>query len=213
MIDLSTKKEFLNLLRSTKRDGVEETIEELQELGFFDAPASCNLHLNYDGGLMEHSLNVCRVALKLREVVISMNGDMEEYLPKDSVIIASLLHDVCKSDIYKKVTKKKKDKFGNIQSTQGFRIDYSNFPLGHGEKSVIMLLLAGLDMSDDEIMAIRWHMAGWDLPFQSLEARENINKARDICPLCSLIQSADTIAANILERKDTEAEDDFLWVN
>ena len=213
MIDTSLKKEFLSLLRSTNRDGVDETIEELQELGFFDAPASCNLHLNYDGGLMEHSLNVCRAALKLREVVISMDKDMEEYLPQDSVIIASLLHDVCKADIYKKITKKKKDKFGTIQSSQGFRLDYTNFPLGHGEKSVIVLLRAGLAMSDYEIMAIRWHMAAWDLPFQSLEMKENINKARDICPLCSLIQCADTIAANILERKNTEAEDDFLWVN
>ena len=213
MIDHNLKKEFITLLKSTKRDGVDDVIEELQELGFFDAPASSSFHLNYDGGLVEHSLNVCRVALGIREQMIAMNKNMAEYLPEDSVIIASLLHDVCKADIYKKVTKKKKDKFGMIQTKQGFKLDYTNFPLGHGEKSVIVLLRAGLAMSDYEIMAIRWHMAAWDLPFQSADIKENLNKARDICPLCAVIQTADTLASSILERKNTDDEDDFLWVD
>ena len=213
MIDYNLKKEFITLLKSTERDGVDDVIEELQELGFFDAPASSSFHLNYDGGLVEHSLNVCRVALGIREQMIAMNKNMAEYLPEDSVIIASLLHDVCKADIYKKVTKKKKDKFGMIQTKQGFKLDYTNFPLGHGEKSVIVLLRAGLAMSDYEIMAIRWHMAAWDLPFQSADIKENLNKARDICPLCAVIQTADTLASSILERKNTDDEDDFLWVD
>ena len=213
MIDPNLKKEFITLLKSTERDGVDDVIEELQELGFFDAPASSSFHLNYDGGLVEHSLNVCRVALGIREQMIAMNKNMAEYLPEDSVIIASLLHDVCKADIYKKVTKKKKDKFGMIQTKQGFKLDYTNFPLGHGEKSVIVLLRAGLAMSDYEIMAIRWHMAAWDLPFQSADIKENLNKARDICPLCAVIQTADTLASSILERKNTDDEDDFLWVD
>ena len=213
MIDHNLKKEFITLLKSTERDGVDDVIEELQELGFFDAPASSSFHLNYDGGLVEHSLNVCRVALGIREQMIAMNKNMAEYLPEDSVIIASLLHDVCKADIYKKVTKKKKDEFGMIQTKQGFKLDYTNFPLGHGEKSVIVLLRAGLAMSDYEIMAIRWHMAAWDLPFQSADIKENLNKARDICPLCAVIQTADTLASSILERKNTDDEDDFLWVD
>ncbi|MBR3712804.1 MAG: HD family phosphohydrolase [Bacteroidales bacterium] len=213
MIDHNLKKEFITLLKSTERDGVDDVIEELQELGFFDAPASSSFHLNYDGGLVEHSLNVCRVALGIRQQMIAMNKNMAEYLPEDSVIIASLLHDVCKADIYKKVTKKKKDKFGMIQTKQGFKLDYTNFPLGHGEKSAIVLLRAGLAMSDYEIMAIRWHMAAWDLPFQSADIKENLNKARDICPLCAVIQTADTLASSILERKNTDDEDDFLWVD
>ena len=213
MIDPNLKKEFITLLKSTEREGVDDVIEELQELGFFDAPASSSFHLNYDGGLVEHSLNVCRVALGIREQMIAFNKNMAEYLPEDSVKIAALLHDVCKADIYKKVTKKKKDKFGMIQTKQGFKLDYTNFPLGHGEKSVIVLLRAGLAMSDFEIMAIRWHMAAWDLPFQSADIKENLNKARDICPLCAVIQTADTLASNILERKNIDDDEDFLWVD
>ena len=56
------------------------------------------------------------------------------------------------------------------------------------------------------MLAIRWHMAAWDLAFQSPEAKSNINAARDKYPLCGLIQCADTLAANILEHTDKEEE-------
>lgn len=213
MIDQELKKEFISLLRSTERDGVEDLLEELEELGFFVAPASSRFHLNNDGGLVEHSLNVCRIALGIREQMISMNKDMEHFLQKDSVIIAALLHDVCKADIYKKTQKKRRDKNGNITTTEGWKLDYTNFPMGHGEKSVIVCLRAGLAMSDFEILAMRWHMSSWDLPFQSADIKENMNTARNICPLCSVIQTADTLATNILERKTMEQDDEYLWID
>ena len=196
------KKEFCELLRSTNREGVDYVIEDLENLGFFDAPASTKFHLNYDGGLCEHSLNVCKVGIMLREEMIKMSPESASYLPKDSVIIATLLHDVCKADIYKKVLKKQKNQYGVWEEVPGFEVDYSNFPMGHGEKSVIRLLLSGLELTDDEMLAIRWHMTAWDLPFQSPEQKGNLNTARDICPLCSLVQSADTLASNIIERKE-----------
>ena len=42
----ANKEEFLELLRSTKRDGIEDVITDLEELGFFTAPASAGHHLN-----------------------------------------------------------------------------------------------------------------------------------------------------------------------
>lgn len=131
--------------------------------------------------------------------MVQMDDSLREALPNDSVIIASLLHDVCKADIYKPVTKKQKNSYGMWVEVPGYDVDYSGFPLGHGEKSVIVLLQCGLDMSDDEIMAIRWHMNAWDLPFQSADLKGNYNKAKDICPLLSLIQAADGLASNLLE--------------
>ncbi|MBR2886586.1 MAG: HD family phosphohydrolase, partial [Bacteroidales bacterium] len=78
------------------------------------------------------------------------------------------------------------------------------------EKSVIMLLRCGLAMSDYEIMAIRWHMTAWDLPFQSTELRKNLNTSREICPLCTIIQAGDNLAAGILEKKVEEEDDDYF---
>ncbi|MCQ2229524.1 MAG: HD family phosphohydrolase [Bacteroidales bacterium] len=196
------KQEFINLLHSTDRDDIDYVIEDIEKLGFFEAPASTRFHLNYEGGLCEHSVNVCRVALRMREQMIEMTPDIEPMLPKDSVIIASLLHDVCKADIYKPAVKKQKNAFGVYEDVPGYDVDYSNFPLGHGEKSVIVILRCGFDLTDEEIMAIRWHMSAWDLPFQSAELKNCINTARDKCPLCSLIQAADTLAANIIERAE-----------
>lgn len=195
------KSEFINLLRSTNREGVEDVIDELEELGFFCAPASTKFHLNHEGGLVEHSVNVCKVGLNIRKMMLEMDDSLREDLPEDSVIIASLLHDVCKADIYKPVVKKEKNKFGIWTEVPGYDVDYTNFPLGHGEKSVIVLLRCGMQLTDDEIMAIRWHMSAWDLPFQSYDLKSNLNKAKDICPLLSLVQAADGLASSLIERK------------
>lgn len=200
----SQKEEFISLLRSTEREGIEEVIEELDELVFFSAPASTRFHLCKEEGLLEHSLNVCHVALKVREAMLAMDDSLLEYLPKDSVIIATLLHDACKAEIYKPTMKRRKDEFGRWVDVPGYDVDYSNMPLGHGEKSVIRLLRCGLDLSDDEVLAIRWHMSAWDMPFQSSELRENFNEAKKQCPLLSLVMAADGLSSNLLERADED---------
>lgn len=198
------RSEFVELLYSTGREGMDEVIGQLEELGFFQAPASSKFHLNHEGGLLEHSLNVCKVGLMLREQMLALKPDLEESLNKESVIIAALLHDICKADIYQKCIRKRKDRLGQWVDYETYELDYSDFPLGHGEKSVIVLLRMGLDLSDDEIMAIRWHMSAWDLPFQSLDLKANFDTAKRLCPLCSLIQAADGLASNLLESKDPE---------
>ena len=198
------RSEFVELLYSTGREGMDEVINQLEELGFFQAPASSKFHLNHEGGLLEHSLNVCKVGLMLREQMLLLKPDLEESLNKESVIIASLLHDICKADIYQKCIRKRKDRLGQWVDYETYELDYSDFPLGHGEKSVIVLLRMGLDLSDDEIMAIRWHRVAWDLPFQSPDLKANFDTAKRLCPLCTLIQAADGLASNLLESKDPE---------
>ncbi len=193
------KQEFNDLLRSVGREGTDYLIEDLEDLGFYEAPSSTRFHLNCEGGNVQHSLNTCRAGLMLREQIIQMRPEMESKLPKDSVIVACLLHDVCKADVYKKVTRKRKDRIGAWVDVEGYEVDYSNFPMGHGEKSVIVVLRSGFDIHDDEMLAIRWHMAAWDLAFQSPEQKNNLNTARDKSPLCGLVQLADGIAANLME--------------
>ena len=95
----ANKEEFLELLRSTKRDGVEDVISDLENLGFFEAPASAGHHLNVEGGLVKHSINTCRAALAIWEAMKPLEPALETEVKRDSIIIASLLHDVCKSDI------------------------------------------------------------------------------------------------------------------
>ncbi len=194
------KQEFIDKLRSTKRGGTENVIARLEELGFFTAPASSRFHLNREGGLLEHSMNVCNVALDVREVMIARVSSIASKLPVDSVIIAALLHDTCKADIYRpNIVGSTIGKFS--PTIPKYSVDHSHFPLGHGEKSVIMLLKWGLKLTDDEIMAIRWHMHAWDLPFQSPDLKGNFQAAKSRCPLLSLIQAADGLASHLLESK------------
>ena len=193
------KQQFIEKLLSTGREGIENVIKHLDRLGFFVAPASTKFHLSVKGGLMEHSWNVCNTALMLREQMIQMKPELAEKLPEQSVIIASLLHDVCKSNIYKETLLNRKNDQGYWEKVPGYDVDYSGLPLGHGEKSVIMLLTLGLKLTKDEMLAIRWHMNAWELAFQSAEQKSNIQKAREIAPLCTIIQAADGLATALLE--------------
>lgn len=195
----ANKAKFIELLQSTNRRGIDETIVRLDDLGFFEAPASTRFHLAYEGGLLEHSLSVCRMALMVRKQVLLVRPELEEKLPIGSVILISLLHDVCKAEIYKRAIKRRKNERGVWEDYNGYDVDYSDFPVGHGEKSVIVLLKCGLDLTDDEILAIRWHMTAWDLPFQSYELMGSLNAARDKTPLCGLLQAADGLSANVIE--------------
>ena len=63
-----------------------------------------------------------------------------------------------------------------------------------------MILRSGFELTDDEIIAIRWHMHAWDLPFQSYEAKSNLNAAKELSPLLTLIQTADGLSSAIIER-------------
>ena len=167
---LKCKEEFIELLHSTERDGVDDVIEGLEGMGFFIAPASANHHLNIEGGLLLHSLNTCKAALMVWEGMKALEPGLVKEVGRDSVIIASLLHDVCKSDIYVRSVKKRKNALGMWEDCEGYKVTYKNFPMGHGEKSVILLLCNGLEMTDDEMLAIRWHMGAWGINMNSYPA-------------------------------------------
>ena len=117
---MSAKEEFMELLRSTEREGVEDLLVALEEMGFFTAPASSNHHLNVEGGLVVHSLNTCKAALMVWEGMIGLEPGLAKEVERESVIIASLLHDVCKSDIYFRTVKKHKTALGTWEDCEGY---------------------------------------------------------------------------------------------
>ena len=195
------KEQFIGALSATGRKGIDVVLDKLEEAGFFDAPASSRFHLSCKGGLLEHSLNVYRAALMVREQILKVRPELEEQLPLDSVAICTLLHDTCKCDIYKEGILSRKNADGYWEKYVGYQVDYNmGLPLGHGEKSVILLLSWGLELKPEEMLAIRWHMSAWDIPMQSPEHKESFNAAKALTPLVSLVQTADGIASGLLER-------------
>ena len=56
---------FKGCLMATGREGVEDLLDFIEELGFYDAPASGGNHCCKDGGLLEHTVNVMQYAEKI----------------------------------------------------------------------------------------------------------------------------------------------------
>ncbi len=148
------KAEFCDLLRSTNRPNIGKLISWLEtETDFFSAPASTKTHGSYEGGLLIHSLSVYRILLNFTKNI--------ENADKNSVIIAGLLHDLCKTNFYiKSVRNVKIPGERRWEEVEVYTID-DTLPLGHGEKSVYMAMKF-IDLTDEEAMAIRWHMGGYD---------------------------------------------------
>ena len=156
------KQEFIQLMSFVERDGVQSLLEWLESTDFYTAPASTKYHGAYAGGLLEHSLNVFR-----RLVKHCPAADM------DTLTIAALLHDVCKIHLYEK-------------AEDGYRHN-EQFPIGHGEKSVI-LILRHMPLTDEEITAISWHMGAFD---HRAGAGRSLPQAWEKCPLALHLHIAD----------------------
>lgn len=154
---------------------ISDALNRLDEIGFFTAPASIKYHGNYEGGLLDHSLEVTKALLGLSKAL-----DLE-WQRKESPIIIGLFHDLCKADSY--IRKSNED------------WDYNENELipGHAEKSII--LLQGLmDLTEEEIVCIRWHMGAFD-------AKENwdyYSKAIMNYPNVLWTHTADMVAAKII---------------
>ena len=196
---MNDKARFIDILKSTGRKGIDNVLTQLENLGFFEAPASTAFHLNIPGGLVKHSLNVYDEAIALAEIQKKLRPELAGRFPLESIAISALLHDVCKAEIYRKALKSRKNSDGKWEYYSGYDVDYYSFPIGHGEKSVIRLLYWGLEMTEDEMLAIRWHMGAFDLSFQNPEAKSNLNVAKNKCPLVAVINAADGLAASVLE--------------
>ena len=122
-----------------KREGSDRLLEYLKSSAsdFYQAPASARFHGAYDGGLLEHSLNVydCLCDYLKRTRVKDTYG--MEY-DDESIAIVSLLHDLCKVNCYKKGSRNVKDENGVWHSVPTFEFE-DNMPYGHGEKSVYII--------------------------------------------------------------------------
>lgn len=197
------KEEFINLLRSTNRPGIEDAITWLEtKSDFFTAPASCFYHGSYPGGLLAHSLNVYKAAKQIQQMASTMALPEKNVMsiPEDSLIICSLMHDLCKTNIYNETVKFYKDNMQQWKKYQSYEIK-DNFPLGHGEKSVIMLQNF-IRLSAIEICAIRWHMGMTD-PGAYLSPYEKpaMMKAINDIPLVYILMQADGFASFMMEKE------------
>ena len=61
-------------------------------------------------------------------------------------------------------------------------------------------------MTDAEMLAIRWHMGARGIDRKSDEDRRCDDTGRALYPLVSIVQTADGLAASIMERTAEDAD-------
>jgi len=182
------KEEFINLLKSTKRDGIENLIAFLEKTDFFTAPASTRFHGAYEGGLLEHSMKVYELLdKKIKQTYLDINID-------DATIkIVALLHDICKLNFYKVDYRNAKNELGVWEKVPYYTIE-DTIPYGHGEKSV-MMITEYIKLTSEEKYSIRWHM-GFTEP---KEVYGTIGQAYKKYPLALLLFEADLEATYVYD--------------
>jgi hypothetical protein len=186
------KQTIMEALKSTNRQGIEAVIDYLENSDYFTAPASTKYHSCYEGGLADHSLNVYNI-LQHKNKVYKLE------LPLETVAICGLLHDICKCNFYAKGTKNVKENGVWIQK-EIYEVKDDN-PLGHGEKSVI-LLQDMIKLTTFELYAIRWHMGFTD----SKEPHYTLHSALEMLPGIIALHTSDIEATYLIEgRKKSES--------
>lgn len=220
------KKSFGEIFKiQIKRPGADELLKWLEDNDFFVAPASSRYHLAVPGGLLQHSLNVyyrlCALTGTftgdiLSDEVLDANPDCDEstLLPHESIAIVSLLHDICKVNMYKPTQRNQKtydkakvevadknlvkhDSMGDYiwETVQSYEIK-EDFIFGHGEKSVY-LINKFMKLTDEEAQAIRYHMSSW-----KHDDVQSVGKVYAANPLAFFLHVADEMATYMDEADD-----------
>ena len=189
------KEKFIEIYKNKiKREGSQNLLEWLEKTDFFIAPSSTKFHGNYEGGLVEHSVNVYNC---LKMLVNEYKKQFPDYeISDETIAISELLHDLCKTNFYVKGFRNvKNEETGQWEKKEIYTIN-DKLCMGHGEGSVYMIQ-AFMKLNRDEALAIRWHMNGFDNAVKGGDF--SMNGAKEQTPLVTLLQIADLWASSFLE--------------
>lgn len=131
----------------------------LTDNGFFTAPASTKYHGAYEGGLFDHSYEVTQVLLDMTQRL-----NLQWKRPESPYIIG-MFHDLCKIDNYITVTDEPGEIMMGTDDVKGREIHFEYNPncilTGHADKS-IMLLSQFVNLTEEELLCIRFHMGAYE---------------------------------------------------
>ncbi len=146
----------------TKRDGMDDLLDLMDEIGYFTAPASSGggRHSAEEGGLAQHSLNVLTVAEKLSVALKGGKNITDDF--RNSLVIVCLLHDLGKCGDYgKKMYVPNILKSGKQSDAKPWERNKALTNIPHAFRSVIMAE-RWLDLTEDEEYAIMYHDGLYD---------------------------------------------------
>lgn len=191
---MSAKDEFIQIYQQNiSRPGADKLLNYLcsETCDFFTAPSSTRFHGSYEGGLVEHSINVYHCLkdyLGRERVKQQYNINCSD----ETIAVVSLLHDLCKINFYSVDFRNAKNADGVWEKVPYYTIN-DTLPYGHGEKSVY-IISGFMRLSREEAFAIRYHMG-----FSGIEDKNSIGKAFEMFPLAFAVSVADMEATYFLE--------------
>lgn len=185
------REEVRKLLLDTKREGIEDLVDYLDEIGFYTAPASTRFHGAEVGALAQHSINVMDCA---RSIAIALCGKKWYQAHQDSITICALLHDLGKAGQFgKPLYIENVLKSGEASKTQPFKTNDELKTLPHEIVSVVEATKF-IDLTEEEQRAIAWHNGLYGMFKYDIPGKED--------ELYMIIHWADMWASRIVEREE-----------
>lgn len=188
-MELDNKKYVVDRLLATKREGMEDLVEYMDEIGFFSAPCSGGFHLACEFGLVQHTRNVMEYAEKLG---VAWLGGAEYNKIHDSVMIVAALHDLGKCGQFGKPLYVPNVLKSGESAKKPFKINPDLMTLPHEIVSVIEATKF-IDLTEDEQRAIAWHNGLYGLFKYDIQGKET--------PLYMIIHFADMWCSRVVETK------------
>lgn len=195
---MTNREKFIDIFTThIHREGASDLLAYLMGANsdFFTAPASTRYHLACEGGLVDHSIHV----YECLKDYLDRNKVKNEFglsYSDETIAIVSLLHDLCKVNVYRVSTRNVKDSVtGQWKQVPYYEFD-DNLPYGHGEKSVYVIS-GFMRLTREEAFAIRYHMG-----FSNEDDARNVGRAFELFPLALALSIADTEATYFIEAKN-----------
>lgn len=205
---IESKEYVIKKLKSTKRAGISDLIEHMEEIGFFTAPASGGNHLCCEGGLVVHTAGVMQLAERFGKILYSPE-DWKNM--KASVYIVAGLHDLGKAGAFGKIyyaenmikdgrpTKANPEQKYKRSETKPYEINKDMLHIDHPQLSVKEADLY-IELTEEEYFAILFHDGQYGSMAYYLKGHER--------PLQTLIHFADYWCAQFIEGKQLPDQED-----
>ncbi len=190
-MDVREKYEAFKALVTERKAEFEALMDFVEnETSYLTAPASTRFHLSREGGLLEHSVNVCENMLKLRAA-------LAPEVTEESCVITALLHDLGKAGMpghplyipNQPTAKQKQYGYGpSVPYRTTEKLTYLSVPVRS-----LYLISAHFPLTEEEAQAIVYHDGQY--------VEDNRSVATKECPLLFLLQYADSWSCFVTERK------------
>lgn len=175
------KNDVLEILYKVKRPGWENLLKYLDTTDYYTTASSTKWHGAKKYGLMHHCYSLYYLLLKL-------NYEFKLNIDKETMIITSFLHDLCKIDMY-------------ILTSSGYIYNQTH-PKGHAKLS-LSIIKKYIELTKEEEEIITYHMGMYGTKeFNSMNGEYTLSELVNVYnrnKICKLFYFCDDMSSQFLE--------------